>query len=129
MRSLLLLVIIAAGVLAWVFIPTHESMGKQVLEQPLNDTFRLVGHRIYSTDPDSSKMFSYFVLSDATNVEDEKPFLTTSDQFVRAKQTGDNTISLTVNGRIYQYHNDLWVKMENGQLHHWYVSTQSNYVR
>ncbi|ELA9355085.1 hypothetical protein QUN95_004880, partial [Vibrio parahaemolyticus] len=46
MQILLLLAVIAAGVLAWVFIPSHETIGQKTLEQALNDDYSLVGHRI-----------------------------------------------------------------------------------
>ncbi len=38
------------AVLAWVFIPTHESIGRQTLNTPISDGFNLVAHRIRSTD-------------------------------------------------------------------------------
>ncbi|GLR06905.1 hypothetical protein [Vibrio hyugaensis] len=129
MRAILSLLVIAIGVLAWVFIPSHETMGAQTLEEALNDNYTLVGHRIHSTDPDASNMFGYFVVYKDESTEDMEPFLVTSDQFIRMEQTGENTLALTINGRIYRYHNDLWVKNPDGKLQHWLVSATANYVR
>lgn len=74
MQVLLLLAVIAAGVLAWVFIPSHETIGQKTLEQALNDDYSLVGHRIYSTDPDAGNRFGYFVLATGQGIEDQEPF-------------------------------------------------------
>ncbi len=129
MRAVLLLLMIAIGVLAWVFIPSHETVGAQTLEEALNDNYTLVGHRIHSTDPDAGNMFGYFVVYKGASTDDLEPFLVTSDQFIRMEQTGDNTLALTVNGRIYRYHNDLWVENPDGKLQHWFVSATAKYVR
>ncbi|MGR5319689.1 hypothetical protein [Vibrio alfacsensis] len=129
MRAMLLLLVIAIGVLAWMFIPSHETMGQKTLEEALNDNYVLIGHRIHSTDPDAGNMFGYFVVSKGNGIDDAEPFLVTSDQFIRMEQTGENTLSLTVNGRIYRYHNDLWVANTEGKLQHWLVSATANYVR
>lgn len=128
-RAILLLLIIAIGVLAWVFIPSHETMGSKTLEEALSDNYTLIGHRIHSTDPDAGNMFGYFVVSKGQDTEDLEPFLVTSDQFIRMEQTGENTLALTVNGRIYRYHNDLWVQKPDGTLQHWLVSAHASYVR
>ncbi|CAE6934456.1 hypothetical protein ACOMICROBIO_GDFFDHBD_02817 [Vibrio sp. B1REV9] len=128
-RAILLLLIIAIGVLAWVFIPSHETMGSKTLEEALNDNYTLIGHRIHSTDPDAGNMFGYFVVSKGQNTEDLEPFLVTSDQFIRMEKTGENTLALTVNGRIYRYHNDLWVQKPDGTLQHWLISANASYVR
>ncbi|HFN0991603.1 TPA: hypothetical protein ACHCIS_005114, partial [Vibrio parahaemolyticus] len=69
------------------------------------------------------------VLATGQSIEEQEPFLVTSDQFIRMEQTGDNTLSVTVNGRIYQYHNDLWVPKSDGKLQHFLVSATANYVR
>ncbi|EGQ8446370.1 TPA: hypothetical protein RG678_005080 [Vibrio alginolyticus] len=129
MQVLLLLAVIAAGVLAWVFIPSHETIGQKTLEQALNDDYSLVGHRIYSTDPDAGNRFGYFVLATGQSIEEQEPFLVTSDQFIRMEQTGDNTLSVTINGRIYHYHNALWVPKSDGKLQHFLVSATAKYVR
>ncbi|PFG58592.1 hypothetical protein ATG66_1146 [Vibrio sp. ES.051] len=128
-QALLLLAVVAAGVLAWVFIPSHETIGQKTLEQALSDHYTLVGHRIYSTDPDAGNRFGYFILATGQNIEEQTPFLVTSDQFIRMEKTGDNTLSATINGRIYQYHNDLWVQTSDGKLQHFLVSATANYVR
>lgn len=124
-----LLAIAITALLAWVFIPTHETLGQQVSEQALNEDFTLVGHRLHSTDPDAGKQFAYFVLADGVEVDGQTPFLITSDPFVRMTLSGEHTLMLTVHGRIYQYHNDLWVTQADGTLHHWYVSANAEYVR
>ncbi|MGR5236332.1 hypothetical protein [Vibrio alfacsensis] len=128
-QAMLLLLVISIGVLAWMFIPSHETIGQKTLEEALNDNYNLVGHRIHSTDPDVGNMFGYFVVSKGGSIEDAEPFLVTSDQFIRMEQTGENTLSLTVTGRIYRYHNDLWVTKTDGKLQHWFVSATANYVR
>ncbi|MCG9786405.1 hypothetical protein [Vibrio barjaei] len=125
--SVVLLAVIAT--LSWVFIPTHETMGKQTLNVPLSDEFKLVAHRIHSTDPDAGPKYAYFVLSDATPINNSEPFLVTSDQFTKLEKIKDNGFTLTVNGRIYEYHNDLWIKKPNGQLHRWHVSINARYIR
>lgn len=133
MKKILLALAIAllaiVALLAWVFIPTHERIGPQTNEIDLNDEFSISAHRIVSTDPDVGSKFAYFVVSDAVNIEDQEPFLVTSDQFAKVSVTGEQTLQAVVNGRIYQFHNDLWVERENGQLWRWYVSLEANYVR
>lgn len=127
--ALLMVFLIAVATLAWVFIPTHENIGPQTLKTPLDSEFTLVAHRVLSTDPDAGSKFAYFVVSQTGDISDLEPFLVTSDQFARIEKTGDNSLSLTVNGRIYLYNNDLWVDKTNGQLQRWYVSINARYLR
>lgn len=49
MQVLLLLAVIAAGVLAWVFIPSHETIGQKTLEQ--HSTTTIASLAIESTQP------------------------------------------------------------------------------
>ncbi|MGR5176943.1 hypothetical protein ACPV4B_13385 [Vibrio parahaemolyticus] len=127
--SLLMVFLFTVAILAWVFIPTHENIGPQTVKTPLDNEFTLVAHRVLSTDPDAGSKFAYFVVTQTSDINDLEPFLVTSDQFARIEKTGDNSLSLTVNGRIYQYHNDLWVNKTNGQLQRWYVSINARYLR
>ena len=128
-KSFVGLILLAIGVFAYVFIPNHENLGKQTLSTGINDSFKLIGHQIHSTDPDAGKKFGYFILSVNDTVDDKEPFFVTSDPFLKVEQTGENTIKLQSSGRIYQYRNDLWIPQPSGQLYHWYVSLDSSYVR
>lgn len=93
---LLALVLIAAGVAAWVFIPTHTSLGPQVSSTPIGEEFSLVGYKIVSTDRKLNKMNQYFLIANGSELGDNEPVLTTSDQFLRVVAVKDNTFKLSV---------------------------------
>ncbi|EGU29837.1 hypothetical protein [Vibrio scophthalmi] len=126
---LLALVLIAAGVAAWVFIPTHTSLGPQVSSTPIGEEFSLVGYKIVSTDRKLNKMNQYFLIANGSELGDNEPVLTTSDQFLRVVAVKNNTFKLSVKGRIEQYRNDIWVEKSDGTAHHWLASMQSDYVK
>lgn len=115
---------------AWLFMPAQSILEKQVLDAPFAGTpFKLVGFRSISTDPEIDPMYHYYVITDDTDVSDIEPFLITSDPFVRLTDNEEHTLTITVNGKITQYKNDLWIELPNGKLHHWYVSAIAGYVR
>lgn len=118
-----------AMVIAWVFIPTHVRLGKQILSQPIGDGFLLVGHKAISTDPQAGNLNHFFLIDQSNSVKDAKPFLITSDPFIKVENVDDNKVSLTINGRVKYLDNDLWVERPDGTVQHWYISTTINYVR
>lgn len=115
---------------AWLFMPAQSTLEKQVLDAPFADApFKMVGFRSISTDPEVDPMYHYYVITDETKVSDIEPFLITSDPFVRLTGNEEHTLTITVNGKITQYNNDVWVSLPSGKLHHWYVSANARYVR
>ncbi|GAB2644076.1 hypothetical protein [Vibrio panuliri] len=123
------LVVIAAAVAAWVFIPTHTSLGPQIASIPIGNDLTLVGHKIASTEKKLNKLNQYFLIANGSEIGDQEPVLTTSDQFLRVESVKDNTFKLNVKGRIEQYRNDIWVEKSDGTVHHWLISLDSSYVR
>ena len=127
--TLVSLVLIACAVAAWVFIPTHTSLGSKIMSVPIGDEFSLVGYKIASTDRKLNKMNQFYLIANGTELGDDEPVLISSDQFLRVVSIKDNTFKLSVKGRIEQYRNDLWVEKSDGTVHHWLVSMQSDYVK
>ena len=127
--TLLTLILIASAVTAWVFIPTHTSLGPQVASIPIGEDFSLVGYKIVSTDRKLNEMKQFYLIANGSELGDDEPVLITSDQFLRVVSVKDNTFKLSVKGRIEQYRNDLWVEKSDGTAHHWLVSMQSDYIK
>ncbi|MCW8335673.1 hypothetical protein J4N42_21325 [Vibrio sp. SCSIO 43135] len=113
----------------WLFMPAKVTLAQQVLDKSVGEPFSVIGYRTVSTDPEADTQYHYFLAGSDDKVEDLEPFLVTTDPFVRVIEFGDNKLSITSSGRIYSYHNDLWVEKDDGTIHHWYVSLQSQYVR
>ncbi|HAS61137.1 MAG TPA: hypothetical protein DCS35_00350 [Vibrio sp.] len=127
--AFLTLILIASAVAAWVFIPTHTSLGHQISSAPVGDNLTLVGYKIASTDKKLNKLNQYYLVENGSEIGDQEPLITTSDQFLRIKSLKDNTLTLTVTGRIEQYRNDIWVEKSDGTVQHWLVNLNSSYVR
>ncbi|NLS11891.1 hypothetical protein HGP28_03165 [Vibrio sp. SM6] len=127
--TLALVGITIAVAAALLFLPTHTTLGKEVLSKPIAEEFKLVGYRSLSTDPATTGQIHYFVVGLDANVDELTPFLITTDRFVRVSAVEENSFHLTINGKISAYHNDLWVKRSNGTVKHWRVSADANYQR
>ncbi|MGF1909275.1 hypothetical protein L4C38_07535 [Vibrio kasasachensis] len=127
--AFLTLILIASAVAAWVFIPTHTSLGHQIASKPVGKNLTLVGYKIASTEKKLNKLNQYYLIENGSEIGDQEPLITTSDQFLRIKSVKDNTFTLTVKGRIEQYRNDIWVEKSDGTVEHWLVSLDSSYVR
>lgn len=123
------LILICAAVAAYVFIPTHTTLGKQVLSLPVGDNLTLVGYKSYSTERKLDKLNQYFLIANGSDVTQAEPFLTTSDQFLRLKTVKDNTLALTINGRIESFRNDLWIEKPDGTFEHWLISIEARYLK
>ncbi|BDU40386.1 conserved hypothetical protein [Vibrio nigripulchritudo SFn27] len=114
---------------AWLFMPAISKVEKQVLEQDLAEPFRLVGYRVISTDPSIDATYHYYLTVKDSDIDEESPFLITSDPFIKVDNFDDNSLHISVTGKIELYRNDLWVKKDDEKLHHWYISMQSKYIR
>ncbi|WP_260261949.1 hypothetical protein [Vibrio intestinalis] len=123
------LILICSAVAAYVFIPVHTTLGKQVLSLPVGDNLTLVGFKSYSTERKLDKLNQYFLIANGSDVKQAEPFLTTSDQFLRIKTVKDNTLALTINGRIESFRNDLWIEKSDGTFEHWLISIEARYLK
>lgn len=130
-KALFFAILLAMGLfVGWLFMPAQTTLDKQVLDAPLSvEPFKLVGYRSISTDPEVDSLYHYFVIIEGTDIKQIEPFLITSDPFVRLESSDENTLLITVNGKIERYTNDLWIEKSDGMLHHWYVSANAGYVR
>lgn len=127
--SLGVALVTVALVLAWVFIPTHVRLSSEILNQPVGEGFKLIGHKAISTKPEDGKLNHFFLIDENSSVKDATPFLITSDPFIKVSQTDENKLSIKINGRVKQLDNDLWVERADGTVQHWFISAQINYVR
>lgn len=125
----LTLILITSAVAAWVFIPTHTSLGYPIASIPVGENLSLVGYKLASTEKKLNKLNQYYLIENDSEIGDQEPLITTSDQFLRIASIKDNTLTLNVKGRIEQYRNDIWVEKADGTVQHWLISLNSNYVR
>lgn len=123
------LFIAAILVLAWVFIPTHVRLSSEILNKPVGEGFKLVGYKAISTKPQDGKLNHYFLIDADASAKDATPFLISSDPFIKFEQTDETKLSVTINGRVKQLDNDLWVERSDGTVQHWLISANINYVR
>ncbi|WP_394246776.1 hypothetical protein [Vibrio profundi] len=124
------LVVLLGGLFtAWLFVPIPSVLDQQTFEQPLTEPFKLVAYRNNPNDASQPYTYHYFVVSDVSDIKEMEPFLITTDKFAKLGEFDENTFSMSVNGKIEQYTNDLWIEKSDGKLQHWYVSIQANYVR
>ncbi len=127
--TLVLAAVIAVA--AYVFIPTHVRLSTEILNKSVGDGFKLVGHKVISTEPKDSKLNHYFLIAEDTDVPDAEPFLITSDPFIKAVETSEtaNKLKIELKGRIKAFDNDLWVKKSDGTVHHWLLSIDAQYEK
>jgi len=124
------LVVLLGGLFtAWLFVPIPSVLDQQTFEQPLTEPFKLVAYRSNPNDASKPYTYHYFVISDVSDIKEMQPFLITTDKFAKLGEFDENTFSMSVNGKIDQYTNDLWIEKSDGKLQHWYVSITANYVR
>ncbi|WP_162048431.1 hypothetical protein [Vibrio taketomensis] len=123
------LFVIACAVAAWVFIPTHTTVGRQISETPVGENMTLVGFKVISTEKKLNMLNQYYLIANGTEIDDQEPIITTSDQFLLVENVKDNTFKLSVKGRIEQYRNDAWVEKSDGTVEHWFISLDSSYIR
>jgi len=129
-KVLFFVVVLLSGLFtAWLFIPTPAILDKQVLDVPLTKPFKLVSYRNNPNDASMPFTYHYYVISDVSDIEEMEPFLITTDKFAKLGEFDENTFSLSVNGKIEQYTNDLWIEKSDGKLQHWYVSINARYIR
>lgn len=127
--TLILLLVLVAALLAYVFIPTHVRLGSEIINQPLNDQYTLVGYKAISTEPKDGKLNHYFIVATNQSVEVTEPFLISSDPFIKVTNVEDNKLTLSIQGRVKHFDNDLWVEKPNGSVEHWLISANIGYIR
>ncbi len=127
--TLILLSVLIAALLAYVFIPTHVRLGSEVINQPINDQYTLVGYKAISTEPKDGKLNHYFIVATNQSVEGTEPFLISSDPFIKVTNIEDNKLTLSIQGRVKHFDNDLWVEKPNGSVEHWLISANIGYIR
>ncbi|MGF1755419.1 hypothetical protein L4C33_17715 [Vibrio makurazakiensis] len=114
---------------AWLFVPIPATLDQKTFEQPLTEPFKLIAYRNNPNDASKPYTYHYYVISDVSDIKELEPFLITTDKFAKLGTFDEHTFSMTVNGKIEQYTNDLWVEKSDGKLQHIYVSIDANYVR
>ena len=123
------LFVLVCAVAAWVLIPTHTTLSRQISSTPVGENFTLVGYKLVSTEKKLNMLNQYYLIANGTEIGDQDPIITTSDQFLLVENVKDNTFKLSVKGRIEQYRNDAWVEKSDGKVEHWYISLDSSYIR
>lgn len=127
--SILGFIAVLGALMAYVFIPTHVRLGPEITNQPVGDSYKLVGYKAISTKPQDGKLNHYYLIPADETIEDVEPFLISSDPFIRVGKVVDNKLSLTIKGRVKHFDNDLWVEKNDGKVEHWLISAQIDYIR
>lgn len=129
-RYIALFVIVTVIVIsAWLVLPTPDRLTNTVYEQDIAQDYQLVGVKNIPGERQKAVTYHYFLLLKGNSYKGQTPFLITTDPFIQASVNNEKELHIISHGKIEQYNNDLWIKMNNGKVHHWYVSLNSSYVR
>lgn len=93
------------------------NLDKLVYEQPINSDVMIKGFRNNSANATSGFSYNFYIVG--RDEEVGTPFLITNTSEIQFDSIDKTAFSVAVKGKVYQFHNQLWVRVEDKliQLH------------